>query len=633
MKKKQSSKKTKDTKKTKSESKSFKTKKIKATKKEDKTKKTTKKKKTVSKNKLDDNEVKRISTKNVVYIEIDEEITTVFDRVKKLSSKEVFIVVPKRSQLLQSIVNLKILKRKVDEINKKISIITNDKTGINLAYQCGLNVYDKIDYGQNKSFRSNDNYRLKITPLSASENVVSNDRPRRLQTKKVSIADIIKTDKKSHVRFISDFLQARKKKKSKKKEDKPKLVLISPNKQALITLSIISVLIFVLISYIALPSATIILTPESSILEEKVNITLADYEKNRVELETHPPHMVASYQVSVNAKTSFTHYAANKVTKTQPSHGIITAYNTSNKKWDLMSNTRFQTDDGIVFRTQKLVSVPPGTEESPGKLDIDVVADELDANELPIGDRGNIGPSKFHLPALRDSSRSKLWGESVSNMTGGSTESLMEVTEEDIEAAKKTAQKEIVKVSKEDLESQLLNLNIERESDLSLFDSDKAIRISEPKIIIPTDVIGKNIDKFDVYIEAFAVGIAFNENDLANILKSELQLKKSPQKKIVKIYDDDITYEVLDVYDDFSKIKLTATIKGLEMYEINADRENGERLINKIKDHVLSKEIREAEDYMQNLSEINKVVIENWPVWSPNMPKLSENIDIVVLEE
>ena len=58
---------------------------------------------------------KQIPNRKILYLEIDDEITTIFDRLKKVAAKEIYLVVPKRATLLQSIVNLKILKRKMEE--------------------------------------------------------------------------------------------------------------------------------------------------------------------------------------------------------------------------------------------------------------------------------------------------------------------------------------------------------------------------------------------------------------------------------------------------------------------------------------------------------------------------------------
>ena len=83
--------------------------------------------------------------KHVIYVEIDDEITTVYDRVKKTPGrKQIVLVVPKRAVILQSVVNLRILKKKIEEDGKVISIITNDKSGRLLAMKAGIPVLEKL---------------------------------------------------------------------------------------------------------------------------------------------------------------------------------------------------------------------------------------------------------------------------------------------------------------------------------------------------------------------------------------------------------------------------------------------------------------------------------------------------------
>jgi len=80
-------------------------------------------------------DIKKVSKKKILFVQIDEEITRIFERVEKLPYNEVYLVVPKRAILLQSVVNLKILKQKISEIGKQVSLIANDVNGMKLAYQ------------------------------------------------------------------------------------------------------------------------------------------------------------------------------------------------------------------------------------------------------------------------------------------------------------------------------------------------------------------------------------------------------------------------------------------------------------------------------------------------------------------
>ena len=87
--------------------------------------------------------VKKVSKKKIVFVGIDEELSTVFDRVSKLPYKEVYLVVPKRAVLLQSIVNLKILKQKFEDAEKSLFLITSDPSGMKLAHQAEIKVFDQ----------------------------------------------------------------------------------------------------------------------------------------------------------------------------------------------------------------------------------------------------------------------------------------------------------------------------------------------------------------------------------------------------------------------------------------------------------------------------------------------------------
>lgn len=79
------------------------------------------------------------------YIDIDEEITLIIDRLRKSGADEVVIVVPKRALLIQSIVNLKLLKKEADNMRKKIVIVTQDKLGKLLVEKAGITVEHKLD--------------------------------------------------------------------------------------------------------------------------------------------------------------------------------------------------------------------------------------------------------------------------------------------------------------------------------------------------------------------------------------------------------------------------------------------------------------------------------------------------------
>ncbi|MFH0930104.1 MAG: hypothetical protein V1814_02520 [Candidatus Moraniibacteriota bacterium] len=78
-----------------------------------------------------------------LHIDIDEEITSIIDRVRKSEVREIIVVAPKNALLLQSIVNLKLLKKEADRRKKQIMIITQDKIGKKLIEKAGILVQSK----------------------------------------------------------------------------------------------------------------------------------------------------------------------------------------------------------------------------------------------------------------------------------------------------------------------------------------------------------------------------------------------------------------------------------------------------------------------------------------------------------
>jgi hypothetical protein len=80
------------------------------------------------------------SDKDTIYVDIDDEITGIIDKVKVSDSKVVALVLPKRATVFQSIVNMKLLKRAVDSSKKNLVLITSEAGLLPLAGAAGIHV-------------------------------------------------------------------------------------------------------------------------------------------------------------------------------------------------------------------------------------------------------------------------------------------------------------------------------------------------------------------------------------------------------------------------------------------------------------------------------------------------------------
>jgi hypothetical protein len=106
------------------------------------------------------------------YIDIDEEITSIVDRLRKSKSKEVVIVVPKRAILIQSIVNLKLLKKEASELRKEIIIVTQDKFGKLIVEKAGIIVEQRLDDIPGQEIQDSDSEDDKKIKTSSNLNII-----------------------------------------------------------------------------------------------------------------------------------------------------------------------------------------------------------------------------------------------------------------------------------------------------------------------------------------------------------------------------------------------------------------------------------------------------------------------------
>ncbi|MBW4061121.1 hypothetical protein HJC99_00915 [Candidatus Saccharibacteria bacterium] len=105
-----------------------------------------------------------------LYLEADEDITSAIDKLAKAGGSAVQIVVPKRSTLLQSIINLKLLKKAAADNGKELVLVTSDKVATDLAARLGLAVAPSL--GAKASVGE-----AAPAPTAASEDIIEADDP------------------------------------------------------------------------------------------------------------------------------------------------------------------------------------------------------------------------------------------------------------------------------------------------------------------------------------------------------------------------------------------------------------------------------------------------------------------------
>lgn len=102
-------------------------------------------------------------------------------------------------------------------------------------------------------------------------------------------------------------------------------------------------------------------------------------------------------------------------TVTAAASGMITIYNTQPKAQALVTNTRFATTAGLIYRIHAPVSIPAGSAAKPGSVSVKVYADQP-------GSSYNVGPSSFTIPGFAGTPQaSQVYARSTVAMAGGAS--------------------------------------------------------------------------------------------------------------------------------------------------------------------------------------------------------------------
>jgi hypothetical protein len=78
--------------------------------------------------------------KETVYVDVDDDITTIIDKVEATKPKLVALVLPKRASVLKSTVNMRLLKRSAEHAGKDVVLVTAEASLLPLAGAAGLHV-------------------------------------------------------------------------------------------------------------------------------------------------------------------------------------------------------------------------------------------------------------------------------------------------------------------------------------------------------------------------------------------------------------------------------------------------------------------------------------------------------------
>jgi hypothetical protein len=576
-----------------------------------------------------------------IYLEPDEEIISVIDRLAQVETEQVNLIVPAGAQIWQNSINLKLLKRQADDLGKEVTLVVSDDLETAMAEKIGFLVKKEKDFPielvrEEEGLQEEEEVLEKSSEVKQDKKdliglLVEELKPEKKSAKKKFLHFTglsFKEPRKKMVDIIdpasgteAGFFRRRPLKKrpivkvepvSEPTEIKTRPKEVFP--QPLITASRwpkffvifigFALLVAALVGYLALPTAEIIIFPKT----EKVNFDLIVVGSKDISRIDESLNRIPLQEIKIERTKSKSFLATGEKQLNEKARGVITVYNEySSSPQTLVATTRFESPEGKIFRITKNIVVPGAKVEEgkivPSSIDVEVVADQPGAEY-------NIGPTNFTIPGFKGTAKyAGFYGKSQAPMSGGSTEKIKIVSADDIKKAEDSLAKELKDEVKQTLQEQI-------PTDLKLIEGGLKEEITK----ISTVEEGTQADRFTIEMKATVRALLFSEEDLRNLvdlnLASQISENKRPLSQTQQIHWDEPVI-------DWSKEEITLSLHIQEDIAWQIDVQTLK------KDLAGLKEI-EVRKYLANRMEIERAKVTFWPFWVKRIPSQEKRIKIEV---
>ena len=523
----------------------------------------------------------------VIYLEIDEEVTSVIDKIRKTEFTDVILVVPKDASISQSVVNLKLIKRKAEELNKNVSLATQDKVARNLAGKVGIPSAAKIDEIPKIESVGTKESPVKFAeieekgPLAETSEVIFDKESVQPEPEELTVVE--GEDVLDEVEMHEDVDE-------KLAKASKNLMPKFPWKWVLlIGALVLGGLLVAGYVYVPRTKATIYVTAD----KETLNINFSG--KKDATLDT-DRSVIPTQVLEVSEEKTATYSATGTKEVGEKATGTITVSNISGHSVTI-ARVVPEGSSSLVFIADASTTVTNGTIAT-----VTVTAQNVGEDYNGFAST-TFNPSSGAVTGLTILSTS-------SGMTGGSQRQINVVTQEDIDTATETLTQEI--------ENSITSNFNNQANDVKIIDDTKEVAVTSA-------VANPNVDaeatEFTLTIKMTAKAIGFSMNDVQSLVTAEVERKLGYSKTIISNGSE--SAEIGLDSSDLTTGEIYGTIKTIAFVstKINEDA---------VRVELIGLSDSAAQEYLTGLDGVESARIEYWPSFFKNFPRLKTHIYLSV---
>jgi predicted transcriptional regulator YdeE len=573
----------------------------------------------------------------IIYLEPDDDITGVIGRIKEIAPNSVALVIPRGGNIAQSIVNLKLLKREIEKINKSVSLVANDKISKNLASQVGIAVYSTVQeakaarpavpaaasagaFGEsikiNRYNKEEDSLAEQNTEPEIGDAVIEDPTEEEPEHTVVETPEETASES-SHdvppppvhaerpVKHIGTHAQVNAPTGSKFRAKN-----VSSRKKPIIIIASIVLLAALATSVVILPKAdaSIVLKTESIKADPTVII-----DKNIVAIDTKagtiPGTLVsAEDELTKEYSASGTKNAGTKAT------GQVVFYNydyqDTNPKSISAGTTLVASGKNFITAAAVTVSGASATIVQGAVKVTPSVSSKVTITANDAGEDYNLAAGRFDISGYSSAQKQLVYAQSDAALSGGTTKKITVVSDADLKKAKDETQAE--------LDQRIISTIIGKESK-----DNKKIINSQVKITNNSaDGSKKSGDEagtFTYKIVAKGETLAYTESQMREVIAAKVTADLPIDQMLVNPEKTELVFDVKEAIFDEGKFTLTVHFDGKK------GKKYDKTIIQK---QITNQKYGTALSIIQNLAEVEKATLTIWPKFVPRTPILKSRVKV-----
>ncbi len=545
--------------------------------------------------------------KETIYIDVDDEITHVIDKVKSSDKKIVALVLPKRATVLQSIVNMKLLKKAAASAKKSIVLITSETALLPLAGAAGIHVAKTLqskpvvpplpdhinDTAEEESIDLADN--METIDKSAAIGVLASTAIDDGETEVVEF-DNLKVD--------DEAVKTVPKKKSKKLKH-----LKVPNFERfrlgfmLAGLGVVLLIVGWVFAAVILPKATIAIKTDTSSVVSSFDFTAGT---GIAELDAQQYNIPAVLRESKKIDTERAAATGDRDDGTKATGEVrlsVPCFGTS-VTVTIPQGTAVSTG-GLNFITQSTARLDSSSGGGPSNC---VFYDDVDVVAAQNGEQYNIEDGKTFAVA----GFSNVRGSNSDEFTGGTTKLVKIVSQQDIDDAAAKIDERQTAAAVDELAAML-------EAD-GLLPLKETLVKGEAKITA-TPEVDKEASEFTVTSEIVYTMLGVEKDHLLELIKHDISEEIDLERQ--SITDDGIDKSIMRINNNTTPGQAFISFRTSVVAGPEIDEEE-------IKEFAKGKKRGEVEDFVESITGVQEVEVTYSPFWVYSTPKAAKKITVVV---